>query len=585
MRRFTLAAVPLLVFALAVSLAAQNSQSKKTLKVIGTTRIGHARNAPSEIGTEVMTGPEVDVSTTKPQISGNTSPARVPAAHVPTPAGNALISGGGNNFVGFDGLTHLDQRLASGGNQFSLEPPDHGLAVSNNFVVEAVNDAVAVYSHSGALLSGPISVNQFLGLPPSIDRTKNPLVFGPYPADPRVYYDSATSRFFLTVTVLTLDQNENFVAPSTVYVAVSQTSDPTGAWTVLALDVTNDGGPFSPCPCFGDQPLLGADANGFYISTNAFNIATRSFAGGNIYAMSKAALESATSGPITAVRFGNLTEAEAPFAFSIQPATTAPGANNATNTEYFVSSLDFTNTVDNRLVVWALKGTNTLGSASPSLSLVNSVVDTQSYGAPPQMQQKAGPYPLGQSLKEHEELVASNDDRLQQVVLSGGNLWTSLTTSAKTTNGPVRAAAAYFILHPTVSSGQVSATVVNQGYVSINSPNQDNVVFPSIAVNANGQGLMGFSVVGTDFFPSAGYASIDAVNGAGPIHIAAAGVLPEDGFTGYFAFGGSRVARWGDYSAAVADPSGALWIANEYIPNAPRTANANWGTFISKVTP
>ena len=172
-----------------------------------------------------------------------------------------------------------------------------------------------------------------------------------------------------------------------------------------------------------------------------------------------------------------------------------------------------------------------------------------------------------------------------KVVFSGGNLWTSLTTSAKTGNGPVRAAAAYFILHPTVSNGQVSATVVNQGYVSINSPNQDNVVFPSIAVNANGQGLMGFSVVGTDFFPSAGYASIDAVNGAGPIHIAAAGVLPEDGFTGYFAFGGARVARWGDYSAAVADPSGALWIANEYIPNSPRTVNANWGTFISKVTP
>ena len=46
MRRFTLAAVPLIVFALAVSLAAQNSQSRKTLKVVGTTRIGHAKNAP-----------------------------------------------------------------------------------------------------------------------------------------------------------------------------------------------------------------------------------------------------------------------------------------------------------------------------------------------------------------------------------------------------------------------------------------------------------------------------------------------------------------------------------------------------------
>ena len=267
--------------------------------------------------------------------------------------------------------------------------------------------------------------------------------------------------------------------------------------------------------------------------------------------------------------------------------STAPGATNTTNTEYFVSSLDFTNTVDNRLVVWGLTGTNNLATAT----LTKSVVDTEDYGAPPQAQQKAGPYPLGTALKEHQELVASNDDRLQQVVYAAGKLWTSLTTSAKTGNGPVRSAAAYFILHPSVSGGQVSATVVNQGYVSINGPNQDNVIFPSIAVNKYGKAVMGFSVVGTDFFPSAGYAVIDASTGAGPIHIVGAGYLPEDGFTGYLAYGGARVARWGDYSAAVADESGNLWVANEYIPNASRIGPtgalliANWGTYITKVTP
>jgi len=96
---------------------------------------------------------------------------------------------------------------------------------------------------------------------------------------------------------------------------------------------------------------------------------------------------------------------------------------------------------------------------------------------------------------------------------------------------------------------------------------------------------MGFSIVGLDFFPSTGYAPIDAVNGAGAIRIAAAGVGPDDGFTGYFAEGGARVGRWGDYSAAVADASGSFWVADEYIPDSPRTLFANWGTFISKVTP
>jgi hypothetical protein len=375
------------------------------------------------------------------------------------------------------------------------------------------------------------------------------------------------------------------ITPVKIYIAVSQTSDPTGNWTILNLDVTNDGGAFAACPCFGDQPLIGADANGFYISTNAFSLATLSFSGANMYALSKSALESASAGAITAIRFANLTEAGAPFAFSVQPATVPPGGTFASNTEYFVSSLDFTNTVDNRLVIWALTGTDTLNSASPSLSLVNAVVNTQSYGAPPQAQQKPGPFPLGMALKDHEELVSSNDDRLQQVVYADGKLWTAVPTSAKTQNGPVRAAAAWFILSPAVSGGAVSASVVNQGYIAIDGSNQQNVLFPSVAVNSQGKGVVAFSVVGVNFYPSTGYAPID-VNGTGAVRISALGALPEDGFTGYPQFGASnRVARWGDYSAAVSDENGTIWMGNEYIPNAPRTVNANWGTFIGGFTP
>jgi len=49
-------------------------------------------------------------------------------------------------------------------------------------------------------------------------------------------------------------------------------------------------------------------------------------------------------------------------------------------------------------------------------------------------------------------------------------------------------------------------------------------------------------------------------------------VLPEDGFSGYKAEGSPTpgVARWGDYSAAVA-ADGAFWMGNEFIPGTPRT--------------
>ena len=81
----------------------------------------------------------------------------------------------------------------------------------------------------------------------------------------------------------------------------------------------------------------------------------------------------------------------------------------------------------------------------------------------------------------------------------------------------------------------------------------------------------------------AAYAPVDAVNGAGDIQVAGPGAGPEDGFTGYKFFGGDGVARWGDYSAAVAAPNGSIWMAVEYVPNLPRSEFANWGTFVSNV--
>ena len=98
---------------------------------------------------------------------------------------------------------------------------------------------------------------------------------------------------------------------------------------------------------------------------------------------------------------------------------------------------------------------------------------------------------------------------------------------------------------------------------------------------------MTFSFSGHHYYPSAAYTSIDAVNGAGPIHIAAAGAGPTDDVSGYEAFGGDGVARWGDYSAAVAADDGSIWIATEFIPGGfgfPPYLN-NWGTFVGNVTP
>jgi hypothetical protein len=275
-------------------------------------------------------------------------------------------------------------------------------------------------------------------------------------------------------------------------------------------------------------------------------------------------------------------------------------ATGNNGTEYFLSALQFSGTLDNRIAVWALTNTASLNTTS-ALNLTDQVINSEVYGQPGDAQQKPGVTPLGAILTQStlpENNLAGNDDRMNQVVFANGNLWSGVNTVVQPPNGPTRVGIAYFIVTPSVSNaGQVSGTMAQQGYVTAN---QENVMFPSIGVNASGQGVIGFTLAGPDYYPSAGYAKVDATNGAGAIHVAAAGVGPADGFTGYTPEGGSgRSERWGDYSAAVADGSGNIWLANEYIGQScsdaafvadntcggTRTTLANWGTYISSVTP
>ena len=254
-----------------------------------------------------------------------------------------------------------------------------------------------------------------------------------------------------------------------------------------------------------------------------------------------------------------------------------------------MSALEFTGGLDNRLAVWALTGTNTLNSATPAVALRYAIVAAQVYGQPPAMQQKDGPLPLadliragafGKPAVEHLPLIESNDDRMSQTVYAAGKLWCALNTVVQPKNGPVQTGIAWFIVAPSWTSAGLAGSIANQGYISVN---RNSVAFPSAAVNAAGRGIIGFSLIGPDYYPSAAYVTLDS-SGISDVLVAKAGTEPDDGFTGYVTFSG-RAGRWGDYSAATADESGNIWFATEYIPGGLRTTLANWGTFIGKVVP
>ncbi len=547
----------------------------------------------------------------------------------------------------FDGLNHFQQRFGSGGgNQFSLEPPDQGLCVGSDGnghtrILEVLNDVLRVYTTSGAPVTAPTALNGFLGYAPAIVRTP-PVTFGPFVTDPSCLYDAQTGHWILDVLTLdTFPATGNFTGTNHIDLAVSNTSDPAGTWTVYHIPVQDDGTqgtpnhgcstgparqtPTNPHACLGDYPHLGSDANGIYLTTNEYSFFGPEFHGAQIYALSKAQLAS-TPATVTVTQFDTHGLDSFGFArngFTLWPSTTPGGSGDSTagGTEYFLSTNgaaeahdpgDGSSTFEpsTQLLVWAITNTGSLNS-TPALSLSNAKLDVGQYTLPPRAQQKSGPQPLRQCLNnnpcsltlegvkdpfaETSASIDSNDTRMQQVTWVHGALWGAIDTGLAISNSK-QAGIEWVKVSPSTATGSVAATLANQGYVGLGN---DNLTYPAIGITNGGTGVMAFTVLGTDFYPSAGYATITS-SGVGAIHIAAAGAGPDDGFTNYKLFGnppGTTRPRWGDYGAAV--PVGSnVWIASEYIGQScnfteylntafrcgnTRTALANWDTRISEV--
>jgi hypothetical protein len=527
----------------------------------------------------------------------------------------------------FEGLNFYQQRYARGGNQFSIEPPDQGLCVGNGYVFEAINDVVNIYNGSGQsvlpdntagnIVSGfprnvnhAVDLNSFYGYPPAVNRTTGAL--GPELTDPSCLYDAATQRWF--VVVLTLDRNSagalNLI--NHLDVAVSQTSNPTGAWNIYKVDVTGDGtntGGVNPGPYLGDYPHIGADANGFYVTTNAYPWCCNGFSGAQIYAFSKAQLAAGaasvtmqhidTSGLVPVPSEAGSTQP----GFTVWPAQSPGTASfNTANggTEYFLSS----NAADeaqkpvsgsagtrtsSQLVVWTLTNTASLNTATPSASLSTRVIGAEQYGVPPKAKQPrsgAAPTenaPQGFCINDtvtllfngqtgcwrllfgaepaHNEVVSTpdaNDTRMQQVTWANGKLWGALDTAVNPDSGPQRAGIAWFVVNPDAGK------LVNQGYLGTTG---HDLTYPAIGVTASGRGVMAFTDTGDATYPSAAYAAIDAKAGVSAWDDVATGAAPDDGFTSYKAqVGNPPRTRWGDYGAAAVDGN-SIWIASEYIAN------------------
>jgi hypothetical protein len=411
-----------------------------------------------------------------------------------------------------------------------------------------------------------------------------------------------------------------------VDIAVSDTSDPTGTWTIYILPVQNDGTQGTPdhqCdgPCFGDYPHIGFDANAIFLTTNEFSLFGSGFFGAQVYAFGHNIFTGGVGG---GVLFNTLGLGPDGGGFTVWPAQGTQFNGAQGGTENFLSSRAvFSNDgTSTSILMWSVTNTKSLNTASPSPLLSLAQIDVDQYAVPPNIfgfsvaTQPAGNHPLSDCIGDttlhptcntaiagigtHDNsnfwavvggpafALAANDSRMQQVWYANGKLWGTLDTAVNV-GGEDRAGIAYYVINP--NSGKISM----QGQAGVAGT---DLTYPAVAVTQSGRGVIAFTLTGDSNYPSAAFAGVDDKVGMGNIQIAAPGAGPWDGFTGIVAYGSPQGPRWGDYGAAVVDGQ-TIWIASEYAAQTctyatyftdstcggTRSALSNWSTHISHITP
>ena len=531
---------------------------------------------------------------------GNFPEGRGASLTIPSVADSPITGGSTitaySGATGWDAISGAEMRYATPSPtdtsrwNYSLEPPDQGLCVGNGYVMEAVNGAVQVWSTSGAAVTGVTPTNYFLGLPREFPD-------GPSVGDPRCLYDAATQRFFFSSYIIG-------GAYGTV-LAVSNTSNPAGAWTVYLISDLGDGS-LADCAgdCFPDYPQMGLDLNGVWITNNEFSD-SNGYAGVTIIAMSKTWLLSHTGNPGGFFSLGYQPDGN-PYAFTLEPAAAPNGVYDraANGTQYFMATRDMDGTKDNVVDVWSVGNTAALNSATAvpwnpqRVQLTTQTYACQcAYGAMVGgAVQKYGPYPLGQGgfppIAPGQALprLSTNDDRMHNVVYANGRLWGTAATVMQVRGGSgATTGVAWWQVNVTGNSipGHFAASVAGQGYIGARNT---YLFFPSIGISGF-NAVIAMTMSSSTRFPSVGFAPVASSGSGGgtvvtgAIRTAAVGVAPADGFTAYAPYSRDGTERWGDYSAAATDERGNVWFAAEYIGPKPRATLMNWGTWLGYFHP
>jgi hypothetical protein len=449
--------------------------------------------------------------------------------------------------AGFDGI---DEISTIG------EPPDGAIAVSPTYLIEAVNDAVSVwtktYDSSGQLSAvteviAAGDLNLFLGTNPGCYTLANDF-FGVV-SDPSLDYDAANDRFMLSM--IGFDQ---LFFTSSLCIAVTETGDPTGNWFIYAF-------PVSPFFSLLDFPraVIGSDGH-TYLSGNLVlccdALGEPVFDHARIYAFKTSDMYVGSDTTPRLAVVGNDPETGLP-ADSLTPAR-AVGVSGM----YFVSASNPSPSLTgSTITLWKWSdpfGSNTLTRQGH--------VTVSAYAQPPNaLQPGALPAGVTDCADPDAHCITTNDARNLAAYWFGGTVWATHAVGCTQGGTPVACVQWYQL-----GSLDGVPALLQQGIVDDPDPGHYRF-FPSLAVDGNGNVALAYAYSSASDYAGIRYTTISA-GAQGPETVLKGGeaTLLEP--------------RYGDYAGTALDPYDNLtiWHVEEYAKDFFGLIT-EWGTWISAI--
>ena len=432
------------------------------------------------------------------------------------------------------------------GNLDGVLPPDNNGDVGPEHYVAMVNMHFCVYDKvTGTNLIAPMLMSELFaaaGFPAPASTTDD--------GDPVVLYDHLADRWFLSQFIVS-------VTPCHEVIAISQTGDPTGAWYLYDFVMPNTK--------MNDYPHFGVWPDGYYMTDNQFNT-DNSWGGAGVFAFDRAKM--LAGDPAATYQYFDLATVDANYGGMLPADLDGPlppdGAPN-----YFGMMDDDAwgvSPVDSMYlwkfhVDWDNPANTTFGAGlRPNYTNAVAAFDSAFDNGRNNVPQKG----------TTQKLDAISDRLMHRVQYRNFGSHESLTACHTVdADGTDHAGIRYYELRRALPGG-TEFVVQEQATFA---PDGDHRWMGSAAMDMYGNLAVGYSVSGTNTFPSIRYAGRMVTDPTGGLFQGEAELWAGTGSQTHTA------ARWGDYSMLAVDPADGVtfWYINEYLPT---TSSAGWQTRI-----